>query len=135
MASSLSSLCSTSPCFCRHKVFKYPQVRSHSFRDEVFHLWLAGNSANIVDANLSTLRERIAEVRKKESLDCCRLKKEEGKLKNGWNYQSGYDHNRKRDAMMSESMELIGFVSGALGMVILSGSLCICLVSLLVHFS
>ncbi|GAV88522.1 hypothetical protein CFOL_v3_31944 [Cephalotus follicularis] len=128
MASSLSSLCSTSPFFCRHKVFKYPQVRSHSFRDE-------GNSANIVDANLSTLWERIAEVRKKESLDCCRLKKEEGKLKNGWNYQSGYDHNRKRDAMMSESMELIGFVSGALGMVILSGSLCICLVSLLVHFS
>lgn len=91
--------------------------------------WLAGTSANIVDANLGILRGRIAEVKMKEKLDAwCRLK-------NDWNYQSGYDHKYKRDAMLSESLEIMGFASGALGFVFLSGSLCIWLVSLLVHLT
>ncbi|CAK7326688.1 unnamed protein product [Dovyalis caffra] len=72
-------------------------------KTEVLKLWLAGTSANIVDANLGILRGRIAEVQMKERLDkWC-------KLENGWNYQSGYDHKRKRDAILSESLELMGF--------------------------
>ncbi|XP_011038699.1 PREDICTED: uncharacterized protein LOC105135501 [Populus euphratica] len=119
-----TSTCS-SPPFRRHKqliTFKDPQVRCQSFRED-------GTSANIVDANLGILRGRIAEVKMKEKLDAwCRLK-------NGWNYQSGYDHKYKRDAMLSESLEIMGFASGALGFVFLSGSLCIWLVSLLVHLT
>lgn len=96
-----------------------------------FGCWLAaGTSANIVDANLGILRGRIAEVRMKERLDVwCRLK-------SGWNYQLGYDYRHKRDhAMFSESLVVLGEVSRTLGLVFLSGSLCICLASVLVHFS
>ncbi|KAG6757698.1 hypothetical protein POTOM_038020 [Populus tomentosa] len=126
MASSHPPTSCSSPPFRRHKELitsKHPRViRCQSFRED-------GTSANIVDANLGILRGRIAEVKMKEKTDAwCRLK-------NGWNYQSGYDHKYKRDAMLSESLEIMGFASGALGFVFLSGSLCIWLVSLLVHLT
>ncbi|KAI5573766.1 hypothetical protein POPTR_010G115900v4 [Populus trichocarpa] len=133
MASSHPPTSCSSPPFRRHKELitsKHPRViRCQSFREDVLKPWLAGTSANIVDANLGILRGRIAEVKMKEKLDAwCRLK-------NDWNYQSGYDHKYKRDAMLSESLEIMGFASGALGFVFLSGSLCIWLVSLLVHLT
>ncbi|KAJ6312631.1 hypothetical protein OIU77_014200 [Salix suchowensis] len=92
-------------------------------------MWLAGTSANIVDANLGILRGRVSEVKMKEKLERWR------RLKNGWNYETGYDHKYRRDGVLSKSLELMGFASGALGFVFLSGSLCIWLVSLLVHLS
>lgn len=89
---------------------------------------VAGASANIVDANMGVLRERIEEVRVKERLDkCCRLQ-------NGWNYGSGYEHKHKRDDVLAEGLQTICLAGGALGFVFLSGSISMVLVSLLVHF-
>ncbi|KAA8521541.1 hypothetical protein F0562_012214 [Nyssa sinensis] len=106
--------------FCKPKIPKFHLVRSQTFRDEE-------NSANMADANLSILKERIEEVRKKERLATgCRLQ-------NGWTYKSGYDSKHKRQAMLSESIELVGLVSTALGFVFLCGSFFIFLVSFIVH--
>ncbi|KAI8538257.1 hypothetical protein RHMOL_Rhmol09G0088600 [Rhododendron molle] len=122
---------SSPPCFCslnkplvshcKAKVRKKcPPVRSQSFHNQ-------GNSpVNMVDSNMSVLRERIREVKKKERLE----------YENGWNYKSvGYDYNdkHKRHAMVVESLELFGLVTSAFGIVLLSGSLCIFLVSFVVH--
>ncbi|KAJ9140838.1 hypothetical protein P3X46_031435 [Hevea brasiliensis] len=126
MASFLPSSCSFSLRFCKLKELKYPQVRSQSFRDDGIY---EHRSANIVDANMGVLRERIAEVKTKERLEkCCRLQ-------NGWNYVSGYDHKHKRYDMLSECLEAMCLAGGAVGLVFVSGSLCICLVSILVHFN
>ncbi|KAL7240282.1 hypothetical protein ACSBR2_006025 [Camellia fascicularis] len=123
MATSLHYFCSLSckSSFKHPKIWKCPRVRSQSFHDE-------GNSENLVDANLSVLRERIREVRKKERLEnmCC-------SHENGWNYKTGYDKNHKSHEMLSESIELLGLVSSSLGLVFLSGSFCIFLVSFVVH--
>ncbi|CAL5396670.1 unnamed protein product [Camellia sinensis] len=114
-------LLSCKSSFKHPKIWKCPRVRSQSFHDE-------GNSENIVDANLSVLREKIREVRKKERLEnmCC-------SHENGWNYKTGYDKNHKSHEMLSESIELLGLVSSSLGLVFLSGSFCIFLVSFVVH--
>ncbi|XP_061365015.1 uncharacterized protein LOC133308420 [Gastrolobium bilobum] len=116
MACSLSSLCSLNQAFCRHKFFQYPKIRSQSFRDN-------GKPANIVDANLSVLRERIQQVRKREKLiHTC-----------GWNYKHNYDPKYRRDSMISQAAEIMGLACGAIGLVFLIGSLSICLVSFLVY--
>lgn len=89
----------------------------------IFWLFLAGKPANIVDANMSVLRGRIQQVRKREKLvHTC-----------GWNYKQNYDPKYKRDSMVSESAEIMGLACGAIGFVLLIGSLSICLVSLLVY--
>ncbi|KAK9276125.1 hypothetical protein L1049_005656 [Liquidambar formosana] len=70
MASSVPSFFSLGKLpLCKHKVMKCPKVRSQSYHDEVFSCAseITGNSANIVDANLSVLRQRMEELRKKES--------------------------------------------------------------------
>ncbi|CAK9141300.1 unnamed protein product [Ilex paraguariensis] len=121
-SSSLPSFCSLSKPFCKSKAQKYPRVRSESFRNE-------GNSANIVDANLSVLRERIEQVRKKERIDTRRCIPQ-----NGWTYKPVYDHDKhKRDSLLSESIKLVGYVGSAFGLVFLSGSLCVFIVSFAVH--
>lgn len=81
----------------------------------------------MVDANLSILRERIEELRRKERLNLSY------NVKSGWNYPSVYNHNYrlKRDAIVSESVELVGIISGTLGLVFLSGSLSLWVASLL----
>ncbi|KAK2977751.1 hypothetical protein RJ640_022614 [Escallonia rubra] len=90
----------------------------------------AGKGANLVDSNLSVLRERIEAVRRQEMLDKGSLR-----LENGWRYNKcGYDDKRKRYAMLLESMEVVGLATTSLGLVFLIGSLCIFLVSLAVHF-
>ncbi|OAY47221.1 uncharacterized protein LOC110616673 [Manihot esculenta] len=120
MASFIPSSCSFSH-LCRLKELKHPQVKSQSFKDD-------GTSANIVDANMGVLRERVAEMRTKERLEkCCRLQ-------NGWNYGSAYVQKHQRYDKLSECLEAVFLAGGALGFVFLSGSLCLCLVSLLVHF-
>lgn len=83
-----------------------------------------------MDANLSTLRKRIEEMKKKEMLFC--------RLENGWNYKRSYDdhyHNHKRADFWYGSVQMMGFVGGAVGFVFLSGSLCLFLVSFLINLS
>ncbi|KAG4996955.1 hypothetical protein GLYMA_10G112600v4 [Glycine max] len=60
-----------------------------------------GKRANIVDANLSILRERIQQVRKRERMIHTRE----------WNYKRSYDRKYKRDSMISQSSEVIGILS------------------------
>lgn len=104
-------------------------LKNISFSFNFFFLSITGNSpGNIVDSNMSVMRERIREVRKKEWLE----------YENGWNYKSlGYEYDdyneHKRHAMVVESLELFGLVTSAFGLVFLSGSLCIFLVSFVVH--
>ncbi|XP_030450524.1 uncharacterized protein LOC115672740 [Syzygium oleosum] len=135
--------CSSSPpsfcrvkgpaCTCRHKTsIMYPRVISRSFKDE-------GKAANMVDANLDVLRQRIDEVRQRE-----RLKDHPRGHQNGWNYHPhvhGYDtqivnrKKKKKKAMLVEAMELVILASSSLGLVLLCGSLCMCLVSFLVRLN
>ncbi|XP_041009943.1 uncharacterized protein LOC121254045 [Juglans microcarpa x Juglans regia] len=121
------SFCSSSQPICNHKLFQYyPQVRSQSFKDR----------ANIVDGNLNILRDRIEELKRKEtrSLTCSTsTTATQQLLKREWCYGAGYDHRYKRDAMFSQSIELMALASGACGLVFLTGSFSICLVSLLLH--
>ncbi|KAI8534518.1 hypothetical protein RHMOL_Rhmol10G0096200 [Rhododendron molle] len=92
------------------------QIRAQGFRDE-------GKSG--IDANMSILRERIKEVRMKERLErCCRSE-------NGWNYAAGYNSKHKMDT--SKFFETFGMVFGTFGLTIGTGTLCLCLFSLLVH--
>ncbi|XP_011070663.1 uncharacterized protein LOC105156269 [Sesamum indicum] len=127
MASSSFSLCRLrTPCFsaCRLKVQLPPQARSQSFRDD------QGNSSDTVDGNLSILRYRMEQVRMKERLHTCY------KLGNyGWNYRSGYDDVRKKNGMVLLSIELAVIVVSTVGLVFLSGSLCIFIVALFFHHS
>ncbi|PSS13458.1 Increased rDNA silencing protein [Actinidia chinensis var. chinensis] len=121
MATSLPSFCSLTKPSHKPKLPKCPPVRCQSFHND------EGNSANMVDANLGVLRERIREVKKKESLERC------FKHENGWNYKSGYDNKHKVHGKVSESIELLGLVSSSLGFVFLFGSFSILLVSFVVH--
>ncbi|KAF8021265.1 hypothetical protein BT93_G1635 [Corymbia citriodora subsp. variegata] len=118
---------------CKHKTpITYPRVISRSFKDE-------GTAANMVDANLGVLRQRIDEIRQRE-----RLKDRPRGHPSGWNYPPhvhGYDtqivnkKKKKKKAMLEEAMELMILASSSLGLVLLSGSLCMCLVSFLVHLN
>ncbi|XP_057485831.1 uncharacterized protein LOC130772101 [Actinidia eriantha] len=155
MATSLPSFCSLTKPFPKPKLPKCPPVRSQSFPND------QGNSSNMVDANLSVLRERIREVKKRESMEQC-FKHENGwNYKSGydkhkihgivsesiellglvssslafvlWNYRSGYDNRHKIHGMVSESIELLGLVSSSLGFAFLFGSFSIFLVSFVVH--
>ncbi|XP_028757777.1 uncharacterized protein LOC114716874 [Neltuma alba] len=122
MAYSFSSLCCFNQVLSWHKImFQYPKMRSQSFRD----------NENSVDANMSVLRERIGRIRKRERLvDRC-----------GWNYKNevyGEKFERSSNhhqAFISEFAELMAITCGSIGLVFLTGSLCIFLVSLLVFIS
>lgn len=91
----------------------------------------------MVDANLDVLRQRIDEVRQRD-----RLKDHPRGHQNGWNYHPhvhGYDtqimNRKKKKAMLVEAMELVILASSSLGLVLLCGSLCMCLVSFLVRLN
>lgn len=90
-----------------------------------------------MDANLDVLRRRIDEVRQRE-----RPKDRPQDYQNGWNYHPrvhGYDprivNKKKKKAMLAEAVELIILASSSLGLALLCGSLCMCLVSFLVHLN
>lgn len=93
---------------------------------------LTGRSRSIVDANLRVLKERIEEVRIKERLERCCSTSE----KYGWNYAPHcYNYKHKREASLSNYIQLLGWVGGTSGLVILSGTAILSLVSLIVHFN
>ncbi|XP_058185315.1 uncharacterized protein LOC131302611 isoform X2 [Rhododendron vialii] len=93
------------------------QIRAQGFKDE-----------GSIDGNMSILRERIQEVRIKERLErCCRKE-------NGWNYAAGHDYKHKRSAGSSQFLEVFGMVFGTLGLTIVTGSLCLWLVSLFIQY-
>lgn len=86
---------------------------------------MAGKPDKGVDADLSVLRERIQRLRKKErAMNTC-----------GWNYEHEYEPKNKRPSESDHGVisEIMGIACGAIGLVFLFGSLCICLVSLLVR--
>ncbi|KAJ7975792.1 TGF-beta-activated kinase 1 and MAP3K7-binding protein like [Quillaja saponaria] len=106
MAASLSSFSATT--LTRKPYLKVKnrgsllQTKAQSFRDE-------GRQTNMVDANLSVLKERMEVVKVKEKLErCC-------KFEYGWNYGAVYDdHNyyklkvKKREMLLSNLVELAG---------------------------
>ncbi|KAG5528068.1 hypothetical protein RHGRI_028864 [Rhododendron griersonianum] len=96
------------------------QIRAQGFRDE--------DRPGSIDGNMSILRERIEAVRIKERLErCCRKE-------NGLNYAAGYDYKHKRSADSSQFFEILfGMVFGTFILAIVTGILCLWLVSLLIH--
>ncbi|CAK9150650.1 unnamed protein product [Ilex paraguariensis] len=83
------------------------QVKAQCFRDE-------GRRNNIVDANLSILREKIEQLRTKERLErCCRTE-------HGWNYAPVSDYRYKKEVVFSQAFELVGMVGGTVGLTLLS---------------
>ncbi|KAK9115411.1 hypothetical protein Syun_022208 [Stephania yunnanensis] len=129
MASTLSSCWSSNstnwPQLTSSRTRRLQVVKAQSFRDE-------GRSMNIVDANLSVLKERIEGVKMKERLERCRSKEY-----HGWYYQTGYvDYKHKRDkkhVISPELLNLVGLIGGSIGFPIVFGSLLLCIVSLVVH--
>ncbi|GLU21581.1 hypothetical protein SLE2022_377130 [Rubroshorea leprosula] len=118
--------------FCMHNVPKFaldglhltrpiPRKRTYlKFSSRSFQEDDQGKSDDIVGESMSILRERIEEVKKKEK---------------EWNNLSYlyHGHNHKRANMMHDSLEIVGFAVCTLGLVSLSGSICIFLVFFLVH--
>ncbi|KAK6122325.1 hypothetical protein DH2020_043945 [Rehmannia glutinosa] len=123
MASSSFSFCRlrNTPYFSRFKVQLPPQARSQNFRDD------QGNSSNTVDANMSVLRYRMEQLRMRDRLNSCH------NLSNGWNYRSGNDDVRNKHNMLLMIFELASTIGSTIGLVFLSGSLCIFLVALISH--
>lgn len=81
----------------------------------------------MVDANMNVLRGRMEMVKVKERLErCC-------KCQHGWNYVQVSDHKTKKNKEFSSLIELAGLVCGTFGLTCFGGTLCLCLVSLLVH--
>lgn len=89
----------------------------------------AGRSSNMVDANLRILRERMQEVRNKERLERCCTSEQ------GWNYTPVYSSQYKNKAMLAQCFDLIGLLFGTAGLAILSGTLLLCMFSLLLHLN
>lgn len=90
---------------------------------------MTGRWNNIVDANLSVLRERIEGVKIKERLErCC-------KRERGWNYAPGYNYKLKKKMKLAQLVDLVGLVCGTIGWTCLSGTIFLCLFSLVVHLN
>ncbi|WCJ25287.1 hypothetical protein M5689_007184 [Euphorbia peplus] len=99
------------------------RVSALSRRDE--GMW----STDIVEANLSVLKERIMEVKIKEKLErCC-------KYENGWNYQSEYNYNFKKQRQVSQFHQLLGLVFGTFGFTCLTSTFFLYFVSLIIHLN
>lgn len=93
-----------------------------------FLIVLAGNSANnIVDANLSLLRQRIAQVRMKENTHALDMKNVVGTIRLDV-------MTRTRDVyFLVQSFEFAALVGSSLGLVFLTGTIFIFLFSLVIH--
>ncbi|XP_028785497.1 uncharacterized protein LOC114741412 [Neltuma alba] len=125
-----------SPLFLPNKSPKTLRlIKVHTFQDE-------GRSTrkdnNIVDKNLDVLKERMEMVKVKERLEsCCRCEI-------GWNYyrhQNEEQHDdvimnshRRNKTLISDLIQIMGLVCGTVGSTCLSGTLLLCLLSLVVHF-
>ncbi|RXH90545.1 uncharacterized protein LOC126634115 [Malus sylvestris] len=128
-SSSLPSLCnlvqpSTIKIRCSTRLRRIMQVRAQSLDEE-------GRSRNIVDANLSVLREKMEVVKMRERLEkyCCK------RQQNGWNYSPGYNYKLRRARDVSTFFELIRLVGVTLGFTCFSATFLLVLVSILVHLN
>ncbi|CAI9763591.1 unnamed protein product [Fraxinus pennsylvanica] len=119
-SSSPTSFCSATFPYEKPRFRRFLQVRSQGYGEE-------GKSSDVVDGNLCILRERIQEIRVKERLENCCVAKQ------GWNYAHAYNYKHKRDAQFLLFLQLIGIVSGTFSLVLVCGTLCLCLFSLLIH--
>ena len=112
----------------------------------IYWFWSGSRSSsdhNIVDANLSVLRERVAKIKVKERLErCCRSDIY------GWNYvPAAGDCKNKHELMrrrirsdhryssLSELLEFAAIVGGSLGFTFFTGTFFLCVVSLFVHLN
>ncbi|CAN6700365.1 unnamed protein product [Malus baccata var. baccata] len=128
-SSSLPSLCnlvqpSTIRIRCSTRLRRIMQVRDQSLDEE-------GRSRNIVDANLSVLREKMEVVKMRERLEkyCCK------RQQNGWNYSPGYNYKLRRARDVSTFFELIRLVGVTLGFTCFSATFLLVLVPILVHLN
>ncbi|XP_050229956.1 uncharacterized protein LOC126679062 [Mercurialis annua] len=126
-SNSLSSSCYLTLVKPSYNKFINPRrivrVRAQSFRDE------GRSSIDIVEENLSVLKERIQEVKVKEKLErCCRCE-------HGWNYAAGYNYKIKKQADLSQFLDLLRLIFGAFGFSCVSGTFVLCIVSLIVHLN
>lgn len=105
-------------------------------------MYSAENQKDIVEANLTVLRARMEDLRKKELRIPLPAHRGGLEFDNGRSYLSmsdakldrGFDRKiMKNFALISEWLEVMTMVGGAFGLVLVGGTLGICLVSLLVH--
>ncbi|VVA28516.1 Hypothetical predicted protein [Prunus dulcis] len=90
-------------------------------------LLAGGRSRNIVDANLSVLREKIEVIKMRERLEkCCNNKHQQY----GWNYAAGYNYKLRRAREVSTFFELMRLVCVTVGATCFTATLCLVLVSL-----
>ncbi|KAL8531792.1 hypothetical protein ACS0TY_008403 [Phlomoides rotata] len=87
---------------------------------------MTGNSSSTEDAYMSALRCRIEQVKMREKLMNTGYKQG-----HGWNYRSKYDDVVKKQNMLIASFQFLTIVVNSIGLVFLTGSLCIFLVSLI----
>lgn len=114
-------------CFVIYLFFIFFGFLEFSIEGFLSLLFYVTGKLNIVDENMSILTERIEELRMNERLQrYCR-----GLV--GWNYPSYYDTKLKRERRLSESLEIAGLVVGTIGFTFLTGTLCLCLVSLVIR--
>ncbi|CAN4083152.1 unnamed protein product [Withania somnifera] len=105
--------------------YKIPQIRAQSHRDE-------GKSRHVVDANLKVLRERIEEVKMKERLEKCLV------CEQGWNYTATSANvylEKKQKKKLDEFVEVMWMVGGTIGFTMLGCTLCLYLISLIIHLN
>ncbi|KAM7279777.1 hypothetical protein ACFE04_006911 [Oxalis oulophora] len=131
MASCIASPCAfLSRSFPKCKAVQGLQVKAHAFREE------GRKDHDMVDANLSVLRERIEQTKIKERLErCC-------KYQHGWNHSPALykevlvEKKKKQDKVfVSEFFQLIGLVGGTVGFTCFSATFFVCLLSFLLHFN
>ena len=86
----------------------------------------------MVDANLRVLKERMNMVRVKERLERSRRHDQYG-----WNYAAVNDCKLRKDTddQISHLFEVVGLVGGFVSLTLFSGTVGLCLVSLLVHLT
>ncbi|XP_048140244.1 uncharacterized protein LOC125316281 [Rhodamnia argentea] len=109
-------------------VSRPPPVRAQRFGEEEG----ISSSSNLVDANLSALRKRIAEAKTKERLErCC-------KSELGWNYATSGCYSiskRRKDAKRPELFGLLLLVCRNIGLTNIACAFFLCLASIFIHFS
>lgn len=99
------------------------QIRARCYRD------------NVDGKNMRILKERMEEIRVKESLERCLV------AEHGWNYipmAAADDYKKKETTTLKgyrEVSELAAVAGATFGFTILSGTLCLCLASILIHLN
>ncbi|XP_019154710.1 PREDICTED: uncharacterized protein LOC109151242 [Ipomoea nil] len=107
-------------------------ITAQSYRDQ------GRGKRKMVDENLQILRGRIEDVKNREKLERCLLRSEGAQLL-GWNYAACDDDDYKKHKKELEQSQLLQLilinVVGTLGFTLLTCTLCLCLTSILIHFT